>query len=330
MSCRDAIHRVRIVPAVVMEDAMNRVPTITQGWRAKKVKRGKRMRTYHSRLIRFRRLSPRAVRIGLVALGLILLLDIFTAHFSAQVQSALTLPRAVFNTSGLQVPAMKPAATTGASSSTGKTAAPTPVVTTTATTTTSLPPATVLARDTFQRPDQQFWGVASDGQSWAGDAAKAPAFAIVNHTGQVTGSSSAIYDSVLGKPVTDSEVLLSGSINHFAAANMGVLLRWTDGNNLYKVFIDGTNLTAIKKVNGVVSSLQSVPFMAKDGTSYSLRVRVVGTSIMARAWQTGQAESPNWMLIATDNALTSGYDGLRLIVQTGITITVTSFVESKV
>jgi len=291
------------------------------------------MRTYHSRLARSRRLSPRAVRIGLIALGLILLLDIITARFSAQVQSALTLPRAEFNNSSLQVPAMKPVATTRVSS-TGKTAAPasTPVATvkTTATTTTSLPPANVLARDTFQRPDQQFWGVASDGQSWAGDAAKAPAFTIVNSTGQVTGAGSAIYDSVLGKPVADSEVLFSGSVNHFAAANMGVLLRWTDGNNLYKVFIDGTNLTAIKKVNGAISSLQSVPFAAKDGTSYSLRVRVVGTGIMARAWQTGQAEPPNWMLIASDNALTSGYDGLRLIAQTGITLTITSFEESKV
>src|SRR5579859_3215604 len=118
------------------------------------------MRTYHPRLTRSRRLSPRAVRIGLIALGLILLLDICTVRFSAQVQSALTLPRAVFKSNGVQVPAMKPVATTGASS-TGKTTAATstPVVKTTATTTTSLP-ATMLARDTFQRPDQQFWGMA--------------------------------------------------------------------------------------------------------------------------------------------------------------------------
>ncbi len=283
------------------------------------------MRTYHPRLTRVRRLSPRAVRIGLIALGLILLLDIFTARFSAQVQSALTLPRAVFNTGALRVPAMKPVATTGAPTST-----PVGTVTTVATSTTSLPPANVLARDTFQRPDQQFWGAASDGQSWSGDAAKAPAFAIVNRTGQVTGAGSAIYDSVLGKPMTDSEVLFSGAINHFAAANMGALLRWTDGNNLYKVFIDGANLTAIKKVNGVVSSLQSEPFTARDGISYSLRVRVMGTGIMARVWQTGQAEPPNWMLVASDNALTSGYDGLRLITQTGTIISITSYAESKV
>jgi hypothetical protein len=289
------------------------------------------MRTYRHRLARSRRLSPRAVRIGLIVFGLIVLLDLITARFSAQVQSALTLPHVTFSNSGLQVPFMKPAATTGASS-TGKTGtATTPVATTAPATVTSTPvlPANVLARDSFQRPNQQFWGVASDGQSWAGDAVKAPAFAIVNHSGQVIGNSSAIYDSVLGKPVADSEVLVSGSVSSFADANLGVLLRWTDGNNLYKVFIDGTNLTVIKKVNGAISNLQSTPFVARNGASYTIRARVVGTSIMARAWQTGQAEPSNWMLIVTDNALTSGYDGLRLIVQTGVTITITSFAESK-
>ena len=294
------------------------------------------MRTYHHRVVRSKRLSPRTIKIGLAALGLILLLDLATARFSAQVQSALTLPRAVYSNGSLQVPFMKPVTTTHPSSTGKTTAATTPVATTTAaatttaTTTTSVAPATMLAQDTFQRPNQQFWGTASDGQSWSGDAAKASAFAITNHAGQVTGNSSAIYDSVLGKPVADSEVLVSGSVSQLAAANMGVLLRWTDGNNLYKVFIDGTNLTALKKVNGVVSTLQSVPFTAKGGTSYSIRARVVGTSITASAWQTGQAEPSKWMLSATDNGLTSGYDGLRLIVQMGITITITSFAESKV
>ena len=293
------------------------------------------MRTVHHRLARSRQLSPRAVKIGLIVLGLIVLLDIVTARFSAQVQSSLTLPHAVFTNSGLQLPAMKPVASTVATKTSKTVAAPTstPVAKATAsatTTTTSVLPANVLAQDTFQRPDQQFWGMASDGQSWSGDAAKASAFSIANHMGQVAGNSSAIYDSVLGKPVADSEVLFSGSVSHFNAANMGVLLRWTDSNNLYKVFIDGTNLTAIKKVNGAISNLQSVPFTAQDGISYSLRVRVMGTGIMARAWQTGQAEPTTWMLIATDTSLTTGYDGLRLIVQTGITVTITSFAESKV
>lgn len=159
---------------------------------------------------------------------------------------------------------------------------------------------------------------------------QAAVFAIVNHTGQVVGNGSGIYDAVLGQSVKDSEALFSGSISHFTASNMGLVLRWTDANNLYKVFIDGSNLIALKKVNGVVTVLQSVPFPAQDGVSYSMRARMVGTSIMARVWQTGQVEPPTWMLIATASDLASGFDGLRLIVQTGITITITTFVESKV
>src|SRR5260370_2116152 len=192
------------------------------------------MRTYRHRLTRARRLSPRAVRIGLVVFGLIVLLDLITARFSAQVQSALTLPHVTFSNNGFQVPFMRPAATTGASS-TGKTGtATTPVATTAPATVTTTPalPANVLVRDSFQRPNQQFWGVASDGQSWAGDAVKAPAFAIIHHSGQVIGNSSAIYDSVLGKPVADSEALVSGSVNSFADANIGVLLSLTDCNKL--------------------------------------------------------------------------------------------------
>ena len=287
------------------------------------------MRTYRHRLPHFRRLSPRAVRIGLIALGLILLIDILTARFSPQVQSALTLPPVTFGNSNLQAHHATPASTVRASSTAVVRSSPSPVATATTTATPTVATANLLAHDTFQRPNQQFWGKASDGQVWAGDAMQAAVFAIVNHTGQV-GNGSGIYDAVLGQSVKDSEALFSGSISHFTASNMGLVLRWTDANNLYKVFIDGSNLKALKIVNGVVTVLQSVPFPAQDGVSYSMRARVVGTSIMARVWQTGQVEPPTWMLIATASDLASGFDGLRLIVQPGITITITTFVESKV
>jgi hypothetical protein len=110
---------------------------------------------------------------------------------------------------------------------------------------------------------------------------------------------------------------------------MGALLRWTDANNMYKVFIDGANLIALKKVNGVVTELQSVPFPAQDGRPYSIRARVIGQTIIARAWPANQPEPSTWMLTATDGDLASGFDGMRLIVQNGITITITAFLESQ-
>ena len=200
--------------------------------------------------------------------------------------------------------------TTHATSTATKTIATTPV----AKTTTAIgPSANILSQDTFQRADQRFWGTASDGQTWTGDAANAPAFAIVNHAGQV-GNGSGIYDALLGPRAADTQIVFSGSVSHFGESNMGALLRWTDANNLYKVFFDGTNLTVLRKVAGVVSILQSVPFPAQDGQSYTLRVRMVGSSISARVWQTGQTEPSTWMLNATDTMLPSGYDGMRLIV----------------
>jgi len=286
------------------------------------------MGTYRHRLLRYRRLSPRAIKIGLFALGLILLIDIVTTRFSAQIQSTLTLPLTVPHTNNgtvLQLPRMANGTTTHATSTATKTIATTPV----AKTTTAIgPSANILSQDTFQRADQRFWGTASDGQTWTGDAANAPAFAIVNHAGQV-GNGSGIYDALLGPRAADTQIVFSGSVSHFGESNMGALLRWTDANNLYKVFFDGTNLTVLRKVAGVVSILQSVPFPAQDGQSYTLRVRMVGSSISARVWQTGQTEPSTWMLNATDTMLPSGYDGMRLIVQTGITIAITSYAESK-
>lgn len=284
------------------------------------------MATYRRRLLRYRRLSPRAIKIGLFTLGLILLIDIVSARFSAQIQSTLTLPVTHTNNGTvLQLPRMANGTTTHASSTATTTTVSTPL----ATTTISVgPAANVLAQDSFMRADQQFWGTASDGQTWAGDAVKAPAFAIVNHAGLVSNSSG-IYDALLGPRAANTELVFSGSVSHFGDANIGALLRWTDANNLYKVFIDGTNLTVIKKVDGAISTLQSVPFPAQDGQSYTLRVRMVGSSISARAWQTGQTEPSTWMVNATDNMLSTGYDGLRLIVQTGITISITLFAESK-
>ena len=120
----------------------------------------------------------------------------------------------------------------------------------------------MLSRDTFQRADQQFWGTASDGQTWAGDAVKAPVFAIVNHTGQV-GNGSGIYDALLGPRAADTQIVFSGSVAHFAASNMGALLRWTDADNLYKVFIDGTNLT-VHLSNIYSHNAWEIPFLFED------------------------------------------------------------------
>jgi hypothetical protein len=290
------------------------------------------MKTYRYRLSPPRKqMSPGAIRTIAIMIGLMLMIDIITVKYFPQVQATLTLqPQAVpnINNPTLNQPARSGAtAVTGTKQSTKTTVATTPIATTTKTNTQT--PINALAQDTFARPDQPLWGTASNGQAWGADAAKAQAFSIADHTG-IVSNASGIYDATIGPRTADSEVVFSGSVSHFAASNMGVILRWTDANNLYKIFLDGSNMTALKKVNGVVSVLQSIPFAAQDGKSYTLHVRIAGTGIAASAWLTGQAEPANWMLTANDTSLASGFDGLRLIVQIGVTIRITSFLETKV
>ncbi len=274
------------------------------------------MRTYHRRFYLYRRISPRTARIGLLLLGFILLIDILAVRFSAEIQASLTLPvtQIRFATRAhVAMPTRAAAAT--------KIPVPTP------TNALTLPAKDILAQDTFQRANQVFWGISSNGQAWGADAKNSPSFAIVNHTGQVTNGNG-VYDAISGPMAVNSEVVFSGSLTHYMSSSLGAVLRWTDANNLYKVFLGGGQLILLKKVAGVVTVLKTESFTAQDGASYTFRFRAVGPLLLARVWPTGQAEPSAWMLMVTDRDLSSGFGGIRLVVQGGTTATITSFMET--
>jgi hypothetical protein len=203
---------------------------------------------------------------------------------------------------------------------------PSPSPSPTSTATATVTPGTTLAQDTFQRPNQALWGTASDGQVWGGDANTQSVFSIANNTGQVSNATTS-YSAILGPSATNAEVLFSGSMSSYSNNNLGAVLRWTDGNNWYKAYIDGTSLVVQKKVNGATTILGSVPFTATAGTSYTLRFRVVGTTLYAKVWQTGTTEPANWMVMVTDTTFSSGFCGLRMLAQNG-TATYTSFLAT--
>jgi len=114
-------------------------------------------------------------------------------------------------------------------------------------------------------------------------------------------------------------------MSSFNNTNMGAVLRWTDGNNWYKAYIDGANLVIQKKVNGSTTILNETAFVAQAGISYTLRFSVVGSTLSAKVWQTGSSEPGNWMATATDSTFQSGYCGLRILVQNGTTAHITAF-----
>lgn len=189
----------------------------------------------------------------------------------------------------------------------------------------------VAAQDTFQRADQQFWGTASDGSPWQGDTDNHASFSIKDKAGQIIGPTQGgqTLNALLGPVRQDSEVVFSGSVNHFNPnVNIGSMLRWNDEKNWYKALIDGTNLTFLIRVNGVEKHI-SVPFAAKDNTRYTLRFRVVGTTLAARVWQTDQQEPQTWMLRTTDASLPNGTAGLRFRLAPGAVMVVNSFVVTK-
>lgn len=220
----------------------------------------------------------------------------------------------------------------GATGQPVKSATPGASVTPAASPTTIANGATVLAEDTFQRAAQTFWGIASDGRLWAGDANSIEVFSIVNGVGQIDHAQGT-FNAVLGALNTNAEVLISASVNQFVAGgnvNVGAVLRWTDANNWYKALIDGTKLQILSRVNGVTTSLASVPFQAKGGVAYNLRFRVIGANLFARAWQSGQPEPATWMLTVADTTLTQGMGGVRVLVQNTTVIRVTSFLETSI
>lgn len=261
------------------------------------------MRIHRRKRTRHRHTSQYILKVGLALLGLMLLSDSITAHFFAQIEAALSL-------SAIHVGNTIPAQSTK----------PTGPLT--------LTQQPALAQDTFSRANQTFWGIASDGQRWQADAMSSPGFAIVNHAGQVANSNG-IYDAILGPRITNAEVAFSGSVSRFGPSTLGALLRWTSAKNLYKAYLDGAHLILLKDVGGIVTTLKSVAFVAQESQLYTFHFRVLGSLLSAKVWPTNDPEPANWMVTTTDTSLSSGYGGLRVVLENGITATITSFTESK-
>ena len=188
------------------------------------------------------------------------------------------------------------------------------------------PMVNTLAQDTFQRQNQQLWGTATDGRTWEGDANTANAFSIANGVGQIANKQGTL-NALLGLPGTNMEVVVNGSLNQFnkGLVNLGAVLRWTDDKDWYKVLIDGTHVSILKRFKGVTTTLATVPFQAQGGTMYSLRFRAIGAMLFARAWPVGSPEPQNWMLNVTDTTLATGQAGVRVLLQPGSVVNITSF-----
>jgi hypothetical protein len=258
--------------------------------------------------------------IGITFIGICMLAGLIAGFFSRSIEAALTLP--------LNIGASQGTPTSSKLGSAGPVGTPKPSMPSTPT----ADGVTILAQDTFKRANQVFWGTASDGRQWTGDANSIEVFSIVGGAGQIDHAQGT-FNAVLGPANTNVEVVFSGVVNQFAQGgkvNMGAALRWTDANNWYKALIDGSKLQILRRVGGKIVPLGSVPFGAQGGISYTLRFRAVGAALFAKAWQSDLPEPNGWMLTEMDTTLSKGFGGLRFLMQNGAVIKVTSFRETTV
>ncbi len=211
-------------------------------------------------------------------------------------------------------------------SSGGSTPTPTGTVKPTATVkpTPTPVPGTILGQDTFQRANQSLWGKASDGHTWAGDANTVSAFSLSGNQGKVSNGS-ASYSAVLGSVGFNTDVVFTGSISSFSGNNFGAVLRWTDGNNWYKAYIDGASLVIQKKVSGATTILGQRAFTAKTATAYAIHFRASGPNIGVNVWPAGTAEPSGWMVLVKDTTFASGYAGMRMQVQGSSILSISAF-----
>jgi hypothetical protein len=245
--------------------------------------------------------------------------------FAQSIETALTVPTRLSSSPGATASPARASTRAAATPHAGVT----PVVTSPPATATPVAMNAILAQDTFQRADQLFWGTASDGQVWNGDAATQKAFSIAGQMGQI-GRSNGFFNATLGPMVANTEIQFSGSLSQFRQSNMGAVLRFTDANDCYKAYIDGTDLVILKRLAAIGTRLGAIPFKALAGVTYTLRFRAIGSTLSAKVWPSNQAEPTSWMVTVTDASFQSGFGGLRVLIGTNTVVHIATFRETTV
>ncbi len=189
----------------------------------------------------------------------------------------------------------------------------------------------LLAQDTFHRQNQPRWGIASDGNPWEGDASTSNDFSILNQTGQIhrTAIGHSLYTARLGTAHADIEVKVTAMLDSFTNSHIGAMVRYRDDNHYYKVILDGNSLHFLKRIDPQHGPTigQSLAYPAQPQTFYTIRFRVSGTTLQAKAWQANTAEPANWMITTNDNDPTfqTGNGGLRPQLDQNVTLNVSMF-----
>jgi hypothetical protein len=172
---------------------------------------------------------------------------------------------------------------------------------------------TAIGTDTFQRANQSGWGTASDGQTWQHISGNATA-AISNNTGTLTANTTHDFWALgaeYGDMCVTCEVQITGG------GDAGIAVRSTSNTNIYRLNVSsGGNPNLTKYVGGTQTSIASDPSLTYTlGSWVYLKMQIVGSQIMTKAWADGTAEPSTWGIVVTDTSITGvGYAGVNAYV----------------
>ncbi len=81
------------------------------------------------------------------------------------------------------------------------------------------------------------------------------------------------------------------------------MLQFSDNDNDDKAYLGGAHLVVMKWVRGKSVTLDTLPFIARDGASYTIRFRAQGNQLLARALPIGTVDSGTWTVAVTNGSL---------------------------
>jgi hypothetical protein len=187
-----------------------------------------------------------------------------------------------------------------------------------------------IVADSFGRPNQTYWGQASDGMAWGADANTKTAFTIVNQRGQIRSRQGThTFEAVIGPAITNAEIDCTLTVvSTMQDANVGVVLHWQNASNWLRASLNHAMLVISQMAHGHLSRLGASPFVVPDGTSVTLRFRAENGMLEAAAWDAGTSEPKSWMLMIRNPSLAaSGSGGIVVVLRGANVVTVTRFLE---
>lgn len=177
--------------------------------------------------------------------------------------------------------------------------------------------------DPFTRTVSSGWGSAPDGRPWVTVGGSVSEYAVDGSAGtQTLGSVVIVRNSYLATGAAPDVELTADSVLAVTPTGNSIR-RWlagrlTDDGDYYAVrlwvdsaSVNATVLDIVRRVNGSLGTVTSVVQIGAagahtPGSTWRIRLRIAGSSIDAKAWDTASTEPILWQVSGTDTAITTG------------------------